>query len=179
MMEEDVAGAVAEQYEVRPRPGEQGVRAAGSAVSLNGMAEFIRSFYQDYCGVHADAPSMLLRTEPKLPAELRSVELTIAVGSSPVDLSYRRGDDADRITVAVGDLPKPLKWSFLWTLANGDAWRGSLMLQSGDRVCVVLTAQDAAAFRGTGEVSLEDRWKISGFSRREEFGGLGFADPGR
>jgi glycogen debranching enzyme len=179
VLEEDVVGSIPQMFDVRPRPGERKIRSGGSRVYLLGMAEFVRSMYQDYFGIHVDAVSMLLRTEPKLPEEITDVEYTVLVGGVPIEGSYHRGVDSDRITLNVPELPRPLKWSFLWILKGGDAWRGAMMLNSGDRISVVMTASEVAAFRGEKGATLEDQWKISGFSRRNDVRGLDFADPGR
>jgi glycogen debranching enzyme len=179
ILEEDVVGSIPQMYEVRPRPGEQKIRSGGSPVDLLGMAELVRSMYQDYFGIRIDAVSMLLRTEPKLPEGITDVEYTVLVGGVPIQGSYHRGVDSDRMTLTVPELPRQLKWSFLWILKGGDAWRGAMMLNSGDRVSVVMTASEVAAFRGEKGATLEDQWKITGFSRRNDVGGLGFADPGR
>lgn len=172
-------GTLPEMIDVLPPDGESLPRDGGRLASLTGMSEFLRSVYSDHLGIHLDAPSGLIRTEPKLPADISSVEFTVALGDRAVHGTYRRTAEGGRMTLHAPDLPAPVRWGFAWVEENGDAWRGSVMLPPGREITLVFGPEQMGAFDGTNEVLCEGCNHIRGFSRKDDIEGLKLAVPGR
>ncbi len=173
----DVVGAIPQAMEVFEPPGEGFPRAAGLQASAAGMAEFVRSVYQDYLGIRVDAPSNLIRCDPKLPPEINEADFTVFSGVHPLHGSYRRGEDVSRITMTMPDITSPMRLNFVWVMKNGDAWRGGASLVPGVTLRIVMSADEVLAYQGDRQVPVEDQWKMKDFSRAKEIAGLEFAKP--
>jgi len=173
----DVVGALPQALEVLPPDGEGFPRAAGLQASVTGMAEFVRSVYQDYLGIRIDAPSNLIRCEPKLPPEINEVDFTVFSGVHPLHGTYQRGEPVSRITMTMPDIQAPMRLNFVWAMKNGDSWRGGISLLPGVTLRIVVSADELLAYQGDRQVPVEDQWKMRGFSRAKEITGLEFAKP--
>jgi hypothetical protein len=175
VLEGDMIGTLPAMLEVQPRAGETQPRSTGLKASLSGMAELIRSVYQDYIGVSVDVPSNVISLYPKLPDEWNKVEFTIPFGSHTVDVKYVRDAKTSRVTLQSSDFESDIKIRFLWMLDSGNAWKGTATLNPRKQLTLVFTEDDALAFDGEDEIDLQFRQKLKGFSQRKEFGGLEFA----
>lgn len=171
----DMVGALPEVYEAALREGESLPRSAGLQASLTGMAEFIRSFYQDYLGVRVDAVSGQMWVQPKLPDDIRDVDFTVSIGEHPVHVQYVRGDESARVMLDAPDIPRPLKVNFVWIFMNGDAWKGWAMIQPGSPLTLIFGSDDLVAYSGEDVIQLPSQRKLKGFSMRNEFTGIEFA----
>lgn len=163
----DMIGVLPEMYDAL----EEG-RAAGAQASLAAMAEYFRSFYQDYLGVHVNMTTHVLALEPKLPAELSDVDFTIFAGGHPLIARYERSAEHDRVVLKTDGLADSLRLSFLWMMKNGDAWRGAMALRPGGATMLVFGERDATAFYNDKEMQLESVRHLVGFSQRKEMEGL-------
>lgn len=144
--------------------------------SLQGMAEFVRSAYQDYLGIRVDVPSSVLRFEPKLPPAIESAEFTVYMGPSPIQGSYRREKDHVRFTLSLPDLPRPVLWRFTWMLDRGDAWIGSVRVRPGATVSMLAAPEGILAYEGEKELKLDEQWFVKGFSKKNDPPPLRLAD---
>jgi glycogen debranching enzyme len=144
--------------------------------SLLGMAEFVRSVYQDYLGIRVDVPSSVLRFEPKLPPAIESAEFTVYMGPSPILGSYRREQDHARFTLSLPDLPRPVLWRFTWMLDRGDAWIGSVKVRPGSTVSIVAAPEGILAYEGEKELKLDEQWFVKGFSKKNDLPPLRLAE---
>lgn len=175
-MEEGMVGALPAYL-----PAALGVDPTGQEkredASLTGMSEFVRCVYQDLLGVRVDVPSSVIWSEPKLPPEIRDAEFTVFMGSHPVQGSYHRGNDHARMSLSLSDVPRPVKWRFIWMLDNGDAWLGSIIVRPSTAVTLIVAERGLMAYEGEREVRLEEQWAISRFSRKNEAPLLQLADP--
>jgi len=141
-----------------------------------GMAEFVRTVYQDYLGIRVDVPSSVLRFEPKLPPEINAAEFTVYMGDFPIVGSYLREKDRGRFTISLPDLPRPVKWRFIWTLDKGDAWIGSLSVHPGSTISIVAATEGILAYEGEKEMRLDEQWFVRGFSKKNDTPLLRLAD---
>ena len=158
-LSEDLAGTLPDML----LPAPEGERA-----SLAAMAEFIRSVYQDYLGVHVDLAAGSLAIQPKLPSELSEVDFTVYAGRSPIDIEYRRRTQDTRVVLQASSLPKDLRVSLLWMMDDGSAWRGSFSLRAGAPAVISLSDDDALLYQGEQRGELEGKRKLKGFSQRKE-----------
>jgi glycogen debranching enzyme len=157
--------------------GEESRDNAEQGASLLGAAEFVRSVYQDYLGIRVDAPSSVIRCEPKLPPEIRSAGFSVYMGSHLVTGSYQKIGATGRMDLKVSDVPRPVKWRFIWMLENGDAWVGAVRLQPGSSAAVVFTNNGMLVYQDGQEGKPEEAWCIRGFSRSKEVGDMTLATP--
>jgi hypothetical protein len=144
--------------------------------SLTGMSEFVRCVYQDFLGIRVDAPSSVIWCEPKLPPEIHDAEFTVFMGSHSVQGSYHRGNDHARMSLSLSDVPRPVRWRFIWMLDNGDAWLGSITVRPNTAVTLIVAERGVMAYEGEREVGLDEQWAISRLSRKNEALSLQLAD---
>lgn len=145
-----------------------GTAAPEERASLTGMAEFIRSVYQDYLGVRVDMASGTIAIQPKLPQALSLVQFTAYAGSFPIEVEYRKNGEKTRVYMYAAGLPKELKVTLLWVMDSGDAWRGSFRLKGGTPAAIVLGDDDAVIYQGESRGDFEGKRKLKGFSRKAE-----------
>jgi hypothetical protein len=176
LLDYGMVGALPAMMDTRPREGSNVIDEGGALCSLDGTAEFIRSFYQDYAGITIDASANELSLHPKLPAGLLPLDCTVFVGSYPVRVTYRSIGGTLRVALSAPALTFPLKIAFLLMIENGDAWQGLTFLEPGRTLVLALNAEQVTAFRGTEEVSPGTVRHLKGFSQRSVFTDLHFAD---
>jgi hypothetical protein len=140
----------------------------GQKASLTGMSEFIRSIYQDYFGVRVDMAAGTFVLQPRLPASLPVVQFTVFAGSAPIEVEYSRNKENTRVHLNAPVLPKEMKVNLLWTMENGDAWRGSFRLRGGVPVAILLGDDDAVIYEGESRGEFEGKRKLKGFSQRKD-----------
>jgi hypothetical protein len=163
----DMVGALPEMYEAN---GE--ARALGSQASLAAMAEFIRSFYQDYLGVHINMTTQSLALEPKLPDEIDNVDFTIFAGDHPISARYERKPESDHVVLRGEGFSDSLRVTFLWMMKSGDAWRGATALYPGRTTTLVFGERDATALIDGKQTPMEGVRHLVGFSQRAQMEGF-------
>ncbi len=144
--------------------------------SLLGTSEFLRAMVQDFLGVHVDAPSSVIRCEPKLPAEIRSADFTVYMGVHPVRGSYQKIGETGRMSLSLSDVPRPVKWRFIWVFENGDAWIGAIRLPPGSSATAVFLPGGMLVYQEGEEKKPEESWFVRGFARTQELGDLSMAE---
>lgn len=148
---------------------------SGTGASLTGMAEFVRTIYQDYMGLRVDLAANTLTIQPKLPDALREVDFTVYAGVHPIHGSLTRTQEEGRIRLEAPDLPGGMKVNFLWMMDNGDAWRGTADLRNGVPWTLILRADDVLLFQGDRKGECESKRLLKKFSLRTAASGFGFA----
>lgn len=93
------AGTLSELMDALPREGEKDPRLSGTFSQAWSLAEYIRSFYQDYLGVKTDAPHKALYLLPTIPSEVTNVEFDQKVGDDLLKIKYVFSDDYFRVYV--------------------------------------------------------------------------------
>jgi hypothetical protein len=157
----DMIGVLPEMYESN---GEG--RALGAQASLAAMAEFVRSFHQDYLGVHVNMTTRSLALEPKLPDEIGSVKFTIFAGEHPVSARYERMGEGDHVVLRGEELADSLRVTFLWMMKNGNAWRGATALHPGVTTTLIFGEHEATVLFDGKNASIERARRLVGFSQR-------------
>ncbi len=140
--------------------------------SLLGAAEFIRTMYQDYLGIRVDAVSSAIRCEPKLPEGIRSADFSVYMGPHVVHGSYQKNGLTGRMAISLSEVPRPVKWRFIWLFDNGDAWIGGIMLQPRTSATVVFAPDGMLVYQDGVERKPDEAWFIAGFARGDENGEL-------
>lgn len=156
-------------------PAVAGPGPAGTRASLTGMAEFVRTLYQDYLGLRVDLAANTLTIQPKLPDALTDVECTVYAGVHPIHGSLSRTREEGRIRLEAPDLPGGMKVNFIWMMENGDAWRGTAQLRNGIPLTLVVGAEDVVLFQGDQKAECDAKRHLKNFSQRRAAAGFDFA----
>ena len=156
-------------------PAVAGSGSAGGRASLTGMAEFVRTLYQDYLGLRVDLAANTLTIQPKLPDALTEVEFTVYAGVHPIHGSLSQTAEEGRIRLEAPDLPGGMKVNFIWMMANGDAWRGATRLRDGLPLTLVMGSEDVLLFQGDQKAECDAKRHLKNFSQRKAAAGFDFA----
>ncbi|MDP4175647.1 MAG: amylo-alpha-1,6-glucosidase [Bacteroidota bacterium] len=93
------AGTLAELMDALPRQNEKEPRLSGTFSQAWSLAEYIRTFYQDYLGIKPDANKKALYILPTIPDELNDIELDQKVGSDLVRIKMTYKDNLYKLSV--------------------------------------------------------------------------------
>ncbi len=175
LLDYGMVGALPAMMDTRPREGSNLVEEGGAVCSLDGSAEFLRSFYQDYAGITINASANELSLHPKLPPGLLPLDCTVFVGPDRVRVTYRSIGETLRVAVSAPTLKFPLQIAFLLMIDNGDAWQGLTLLEPGRPLVLALNSEQVTAFRGMEEITPGTVRHLKGFSQQSVFTDLHFA----
>ena len=156
---------------VSPRDGRP---TAGQLVSVRSLAEFIRSFVQDYLGYTYDPRATRVSLRPRIPAPLQHIDASIPIDNGNLMLQYSRMETSDRIRIRS---PRTMEVVFLWMLRSGGAWRGAVDVPQGRDVMLLMNDDDAVAFRDEESTGLKYVTRLKGFSQRDATADMHFAPP--
>jgi glycogen debranching enzyme len=173
ILERGGVGTFSELLDAFPRQGEEEPRLSGTFTQAWNLAEFIRTAYQDYLGVHVDAASSEIVLTPKMPQSLGNIEAKIPVGQTTVLIDYARERSVFRITVRSDDIGSPLNVRVNLTTDDGDGWEANGPLQPGEPIIFEFSHDQITISPGTHA----DFRRIESASRRDEFVGLRLAQP--
>jgi hypothetical protein len=176
-LDRDLAGTIPEAFDASLVGGNPVPAAAGRRASLHGLSEVLRSLYQDYFGIRIDVPSNVLSIQPRLPHHLTEVDLTIQFGTEPIWLLYRMEAEKSELIVKREGGEREIVLNVLWTMPNGNAWRGSTRVPPRETTRVAFTADDMTVRKGAEAADVTGRWNIKAFSRAKEFGDAPLAEP--
>jgi hypothetical protein len=147
-------------------PAMLGPEPAGDRASLNGMAEFLRVVYQDYLGLRIDLTVNTITVQPKLPDDMTSVDFTVYAGTHPIHGMYTRDAMSERVLLESPEQSPDMTVAFLWTMLNGDAWRGSARLKGGTPMVLVMGTDDVVLMQGGTRGECEGKRLMRKFSQR-------------
>ncbi len=99
IMDHGAVGTLSELLDAAPRPGEQEPRLSGTFSQTWSLAEFLRVVYQDYLGIHVDAPGNRLILSPRFPAVLHTARVQVVLGQARVSISYAVTNDRNETTL--------------------------------------------------------------------------------
>ncbi len=173
-------GTLSELVDAMPRPEESEPRLSGTFSQAWSLAEFIRSFYQDYLGISVDATSHFIRVNPKLPRELGSVSFNIRVGDSHIKACYEVSGDSIRTSLIPERLGQKYAVSYLWVYRNGDAAFVNTSVAPAESLTIAHSL-NACSVERNGSVNPYPNgsapWFLKGFSSKGAFEGLKLAAP--
>lgn len=176
-LDRDLAGTIPEAFEASLAGGNPVAAAGARRASLHGMSEVMRSLYQDFFGIRIDVPSNVLSVQPRLPQHLTQADVTILFGNEPVWLLYRMEAERSELYVKREGGEREIVVNLLWTMQNGNAWRGSLRVPPRETTRVVFSADDMTVRKGAESADVTGKWNIKAFSRAKEFGDVVLAEP--
>jgi len=173
-------GTLSELLDAQTRSGETEPRLSGAFSQAWSLAEFIRSFYQDYLGIGIDATAHTIRINPKLPTELRHVECAFRAGDSRINARYEVTGDSIRVMVKTDSLAKNYAVSYLWVYHSGDAAYINATLTPSETLTIAHSTDAFSVYHDDKEItSSRDSavWYLRDFSPKAEFADLNLARP--
>jgi hypothetical protein len=176
-LDRDLAGTIPEAFEASLVEGNPVVAPGGRRASLHAMSEVLRSLYQDFFGIRIDVPSNVLSVQPRLPRHLTQVDATIQFGTEPVWLLYRMEAETAELFVKREGGEREIVLNVLWTMPDGNAWRGSMRVPPRETTRVTFTSDDMTVRKGSEAADVTGLWNIKDFSRSREFGDVMLAEP--
>jgi Glycogen debranching enzyme len=173
-------GTLSELLDANARSGETEPRLSGTFSQAWSLAEFIRSFYQDYLGIGMDATAHTIRLNPKLPTELCHVECKFRVGKSHIDARYEVAGDSIRVMLKADTLSKSYAVSYLWVYQSGDAAYINTTLAPSETLTIAHSSAAYSVYHNHKEISSSRKgtiWYLRDFSPKTEFAELKLAQP--
>lgn len=166
-------GTFSELLDAFPREGEAEPRLSGTFTQAWNLAEFIRSAYQDYLGLHVNIPSKILSITPKIPSELGHVEALIPFLDGDIVINIDRIGDETWVQLHSREVRSDITVHLQWVLGSGDQWHATGVLNSGGDLTFALNEQQVTISPGTGA----DFVRVDDASRHGDFSGLTLAEP--
>lgn len=187
ILERGCVGTLSELLDAYPRQGENEPRLSGAFSQAWSLAEFVRSTYQDYFGVHVDVLDKRIRITPKLPKEFGNVAFTFYAGAARINARYTITGDTVYVTLqSDSTLKEEYAVNYLWVYGNGDAVLSDAILSPRTTLEIIHSKQKLLITKN-GEKITEDSfadseetgsaWFLKDFSRKKDFSGIHLASP--
>ena len=90
-LHEGAVGSLSENADAHPREGELWVKRSGTFLQAWSNAEHLRVWYQHFLGIRPDLLNGIIVIEPKLPAEITSLETSVKIGNGTLHYRYQDG----------------------------------------------------------------------------------------
>jgi hypothetical protein len=180
ILDRGCVGTLSELLDAHVRPGETEPRLSGTFSQAWSLAEFIRSFYEDYLGLSMDATAPSLRINPKLPSEFGNVEFKFRLGDSHISTQYEANGDSIRVVMKADTLSRACSVNYLWVCGNGDAAYINTTLSSPETLTIAHSLNEFAIHHNGKKISSSENgavWRLNGFSTQKDFAGLTLARP--
>jgi glycogen debranching enzyme len=141
MLDRGAVGTLSELLDAAPRPGEHEPRLSGTASQAWSLAEFIRSFYQDYLGVRTDAWEGTIHISPRLPSTFRSVRFRIPYKENWISAFINQNGDEGKVTLRTPSIGT-INLTVEWPSKNGQMRSINTTLQADQETIVEITSYD-------------------------------------
>lgn len=173
-------GTLSELLDAHPRKKDNEPKLSGTFSQAWSLAEFIRSFYQDYLGVSIDVSSNLIRINPKLPHEITTATFSQRIGKGSVTIHYAAQGDTMHVTVTPVGLTKVYHVSYLYVFDNGNAVSAPVELSPNIVLRLVHTDSTLTIYRNGVGVSFgpnNSKIFLKNFSDKKNFPSIALAHP--
>lgn len=94
---EGAVGSLSENADAHPREGQSWVKRSGTFLQAWSNAEHLRTWYQHFLGIRPDLLAGKIIIEPRIPAEITSVETSVKIGDGTLHYSYKDGKISARL----------------------------------------------------------------------------------
>lgn len=169
------------QYSDSAAPGDYDEpKLSGTYSQAWSLAEFIRSFYQDYLGVSVDVPSKLLRVNPKLPDEITGVEFGQRVGGGSVRMKYEIKNDQVTVIITPKNINEKFIVDYFYVYENGDAVMAPVDLLPGTPLTIIHSTTSLEVFHGKKKAFAQKndpKIFLKQFSDKKYFADVTLAQP--
>lgn len=90
-LHEGAVGSLSENADAHPREGQSWVNRSGTFLQAWSNAEHLRVWYQHFLGIRPDLLNGVIVIEPRIPAEITSLETSVKVGKGTLHYRYSNG----------------------------------------------------------------------------------------
>ena len=90
-LHEGAVGSLSENADAHPREGKNWANRSGTFLQAWSNAEHLRVWYQYFLGIRPDMLKGVIVVEPKLPAEIKSLETSVKIGNGTLHYKYANG----------------------------------------------------------------------------------------
>ena len=104
-LHEGAVGSLSENADAHPREGQSWVNRSGTFLQAWSNAEHLRVWYQYFLGIRPDLLNGVIEVEPKLPAEITSLETSVKIGDGTLHYKYADG----KVSVELDGMDAELK----------------------------------------------------------------------
>ncbi|MDE3057169.1 MAG: hypothetical protein KGJ59_04350 [Bacteroidota bacterium] len=181
ILDRGCVGALSELLDAYPRDKGDEPQLSGAFSQAWSLAEFIRSTYQDYFGVSADALEKRILISPKFPEELGNAAFTFRVGAASINAQYKINGDTVHVTLQPeSKLTETYTVNYLWVYDNGDAALTDAVLPPQTKLEIIHSKENLRIIENGKTVDSENtdsQWYRKGFSEKRNFAGIHLATP--
>lgn len=90
-LHEGAVGSLSENADAHPREGQSWVNRSGTFLQAWSNAEHLRVWYQHFLGIRPDLLNGVIVIEPRIPAEITSLETSVKIGKGTLHYRYSNG----------------------------------------------------------------------------------------
>ncbi len=90
-LHEGAVGSLSENADAHPREGKDWVKRSGTFLQAWSNAEHLRVWYQHFLGIRPDLLNGIIMIEPRIPAEITSLETSVKIGNGTLHYRYSDG----------------------------------------------------------------------------------------
>ncbi len=90
-LHEGAVGSLSENADAHPREGQSWVNRSGTFLQAWSNAEHLRVWYQHFLGIRPDLLKGVIVIEPRIPAEITSLETSVKIGNGTLKYNYHNG----------------------------------------------------------------------------------------
>ena len=90
-LHEGAVGSLSENADAHPREGQSWVKRSGTFLQAWSNAEHLRVWYQHFLGIRPDMLKGIIVVEPRIPAEITSLETSVKIGEGTLHYKYADG----------------------------------------------------------------------------------------
>jgi hypothetical protein len=103
-LHEGAVGSLSENADAHPREGKDWVKRSGTFLQAWSNAEHLRVWYQHFLGIRPDLLNGVIVVEPRIPAEITSLETSVKIGNGTLHYRYSDG----KVDIELEDLEAEL-----------------------------------------------------------------------
>ena len=103
-LHEGAVGSLSENADAHPREGKDWVKRSGTFLQAWSNAEHLRVWYQHFLGIRPDLLNGVIVVEPRIPAEITSLETSVKIGNGTLHYRYSGGKVDVRLEGIVAEL---------------------------------------------------------------------------
>jgi hypothetical protein len=176
ILDRGAVGTFSELLDAFPREGETEPRLSGTFTQAWNLAEFLRSAYQDYLGLHPDLPSRTLYIKPKLPAAFGRTEAIFPFGNESIRIIYDQNPDFVNLNVDPSGLRDPLILSVVWGPEGADQYNVTALIDPGDTAHISIGKEQLTANQGAAALRVKSDL-LSGYNKKYSVDDINLAKP--
>jgi hypothetical protein len=176
ILDRGAVGTFSELLDAFPREGETTPRLSGTFTQAWNLAEFLRSAYQDYLGLHPDLPSRTLHIKPQLPAAFGRTEAIFPFGNESIRITYDQNSEYANLLIDPSGLRTSLTLSVVWGPKGTDPHNVAIQIEPGDTARLSIGKEYVTANQGADTLPVKSKL-LSGYKDKYSVDIISLAKP--